>query len=73
MQNSVAKKFFAVGSAVAMTLSLAVPFVASAAVHADGTNVNKSGTVGMIIGGQFRPPLPPVLSCPMGSTPGPVL
>ncbi len=55
MQNSVAKKLFAVGSAVAMTLSLAVPFVASAAVHADGTNVNKSGTVGMIVGGQFRP------------------
>ncbi|MEK7161868.1 MAG: hypothetical protein AAB729_04225, partial [Patescibacteria group bacterium] len=55
MQNSVAKKIFAVGSAVAMTLSLAVPFVAMAAVHADGTNVNKSGTVGMIVGGQFRP------------------
>jgi len=55
MQNSVAKKIFAVGSAVAMTLSLAVPFVASAAVHADGTNVDKSGTVGMIVSGQFRP------------------
>ncbi len=55
MQNSVAKKIFAVGSAVAMTLSLAVPFTALAAVHADGTNVNKSGTVGMIVGGQFRP------------------
>lgn len=56
MQNSVAKKIFAVGSAVAMTLSLAVPFVASAAIHADGTNVSKAdGTVGMMIGGQFRP------------------
>lgn len=55
MQNSVAKKIFAVGSAVAMTLSLAVPFTALAAVHADGTNVNKSGTIGMIVGGQFRP------------------
>jgi hypothetical protein len=56
MQNSVAKKIFAVGSAVAMTLSLAVPFVAMAAVHADGTNVAKSdGTVGMMIGGTFRP------------------
>ncbi len=39
MQNSVAKKIFAVGSAVAMTLAMAAPFAAHAAVHAAGTNV----------------------------------
>ena len=56
MQNSVAKKIFAVGSAVAMTLALAVPFLASAAPDADGTNiVDSSGTVYMIIAGQRRP------------------
>ena len=49
MQNSVAKKIFAVGSAVAMTLSLAVPFAAQAAAHAAGTNVSSSdGTVWMV-------------------------
>lgn len=55
MQNSVAKKLFAVGLA-ASTVMWAVPFAAFAAAHAEGTNVKKSdGTVGMIIGGQFRP------------------
>src|SRR3954471_23430340 len=49
MHNSVAKKFFAVGSAVAMTLSIVVPFVASAAAHAVGTNISTpDGTVWMI-------------------------
>ncbi len=49
MQNSVAKKIFAVGSAVAMTLSLVVPFAAQAAAHATGTNVSSSdGTVWMV-------------------------
>src|SRR5581483_8557971 len=49
MQNSVAKKFFAVGSAVAMTLSLVVPFAANAAAHAVGTNISTpDGTVWMI-------------------------
>ncbi len=49
MQNSLAKKFFAVGSAVAMTLSLAAPFAAQAAAHAAGTNVSTSdGTVWFI-------------------------
>jgi len=56
MQNSVAKKIFAVGSAVAMTLAVAAPFVALAAVHADGTNVlDSSGTVYMVVSGQRRP------------------
>lgn len=54
MQNSVAKKFFAGASAVAMAASM-IPSIALAAPHAEGTNVNKGGTVGMIIGGQFRP------------------
>jgi hypothetical protein len=50
MQNSVAKKIFAVGSAVVMTLALVAPFVAVAAVHAAGTNVSdSSGTVWMIM------------------------
>jgi hypothetical protein len=49
MQNSVAKKIFAVGSAVAMTLSLVAPFAAQAAAHAAGTNVKSSdGTIWMI-------------------------
>src|ERR1051326_8801110 len=56
MQNSVAKKLFAVGSAVAMAVTLSLPMVAFAAVHADGTNVSdSSGTVYMIVGGQRRP------------------
>lgn len=55
MQNSVAKKIFAVGSAAAMLAAFALPMSALAAAHPEGTNVNKSGTVGMIIGGQFRP------------------
>jgi len=55
MQTSVAKKIFAVGVAVSTALAFA-PFTAFAAAHAEGTNVKKSdGTVGMIIGGQFRP------------------
>ncbi len=50
MQNSVAKKLFAVGSAVAMTLSLVAPFAAQAAAHAVGTNVKSSdGTIWMIM------------------------
>jgi len=50
MQNSVAKKIFAVGSAVVMTLAMVAPFVAQAAVHAAGTNVSdSSGTVWMIM------------------------
>jgi hypothetical protein len=56
MQNSVAKKIFAVGSAVAMGALALAPLAALAAVHADGTNVSDaSGTVYMIIGGQRRP------------------
>jgi hypothetical protein len=56
MQTSVAKKFFAVGVAASTVLLGLAPFAASAAAHAEGTNVSKSdGTVGMIIGGQFRP------------------
>lgn len=55
MQNSVAKKFFAVGSAAAMALAFSAPMTAFAAAHANGTNVNKAGTVGMIIDGTFRP------------------
>src|SRR6185312_17234132 len=56
MQNSVAKKIFAVGSAVAMSLALGAPLAALAAVHADGTNVSDaSGTVYMIVSGQRRP------------------
>ena len=50
MQNSVAKKIFAVGSAAAMTLAMFVPFAAHAAVHAAGTNVSdSSGTVWMVM------------------------
>ncbi len=50
MQNSVAKKIFAVGSAVVMTLAMVAPFVAQAAVHAAGTNVSDStGTVWMVM------------------------
>ena len=51
MQNSVAKKIFAVGSAVAMTCGLwQLRLLAHAAVHAAGTNVSdSSGTVWMIM------------------------
>jgi hypothetical protein len=50
MQNSVAKKIFAVGSAAAMTLAMFAPFAAHAAVHAAGTNVSdSSGTVWMVM------------------------
>jgi hypothetical protein len=50
MQNSVAKKIFAVGSAVAMTLVSFAPLAAHAAVHAAGTNVVSSdGTVWMVM------------------------
>ncbi|MDR3642599.1 MAG: hypothetical protein P4L74_03175 [Candidatus Doudnabacteria bacterium] len=50
MQNSVAKKIFAVGSAVAMTLVYAAPLAATATAHAAGTNVVTSdGTVSMIM------------------------
>ena len=49
MQNSVAKKIFAVGSAVAMTLSMFAPLAVHAAAHAAGTNVNSGGTVWMIM------------------------
>jgi hypothetical protein len=49
MQNSVAKKIFAVGSAAAMVMALA-PIAAHAAVHAAGTNVSdSSGTVWMVM------------------------
>src|SRR5450631_2288673 len=50
MQNSVAKKLFAVGSAVAMTVSFLAPLAAHAAAHAAGANVSSSdGTVWMIM------------------------
>ena len=51
MQNSVAKKLFAVGSAVAMTVAFAAPLaVVHASVHSAGTNVVSSdGTVWMIM------------------------
>ena len=56
MQNSVAKKIFAVGVAASTVFAAVAPFVAFAAVHADGTNVSDaSGTVSMIVGGQRRP------------------
>lgn len=56
MQDTLAKKIFAVGSAAAMVAALVVPFAASAAVHSDGTNVSDStGTVYMVVGGQLRP------------------
>ncbi len=49
MQDTLAKKIFAVGSAVAMTMSLAMPFAAQAAAHGAGTNVSdSSGTIWMI-------------------------
>src|ERR1700681_4659982 len=50
MQNSVAKKLFAVGSAIAMTVAFAAPLAVHAAAHAAGTNVLSSdGTVWMIM------------------------
>jgi hypothetical protein len=56
MQNSVAKKIFAVGSAVAMSVAAFAPLAALATVHANGQNVSdSSGTVYMVIGGQRRP------------------
>src|SRR5258708_22550113 len=55
MQNSVAKKLFAVGVAASTVLLGLAPFAAQAGAHANGTKVVKSdGTVGMIINGQFR-------------------
>lgn len=49
MQNSVAKKLFAVGVAASTVLMGLAPFAASAAVHSAGTNVMSSdGTVWMI-------------------------
>ena len=52
MNSVIAKKLFA-GAAVASMVLTAAP--AFAAAHAEGTNVNKAGTIGMVIGGQFRP------------------
>ncbi len=50
MQNSVAKKLFAVGSAAAIALSALAPFAAHAAAHAAGTNVKSSdGTIWMVM------------------------
>ncbi len=50
MQNSVAKKFFAVGSAVVMTLAMVAPLAAHAAADPVGTNVvDSSGTVWMVM------------------------
>ncbi len=55
MQNSVAKKIFALGVAASTLLGAAVPFVTSAAPHSEGTNVLSSdGTVWMVVGGQRR-------------------
>lgn len=55
MQNSVAKKIFALGVAASTLLGAAVPFATLAAPHADGTNVSdSSGTIWMIAGGQRR-------------------
>jgi hypothetical protein len=57
MQNSFAKKIFAVGSAAAMALTSFASFatVASAAVHAAGTNVSSTdGTVWMITTDGYR-------------------
>ncbi len=55
MQTSLAKKIFAIGSTSAMLLA-AVPFVASAAAHAAGTNVVSNGTVYFVnTSGQKQP------------------
>lgn len=57
MQNSFAKKIFAVGSAAAIALSAFAPFAAQAAVHAAGTNVSSpDGTVSMIMPDGTRRP-----------------
>ena len=72
MQNSVAKKIFAVGSAVAMTLSLAVPFIAMACGSRDGTksiNPVLSARLSVV---KSAPTLPPAPSGSYGLTPGPV-
>ncbi len=56
MQNSLAKKIFAVGVAASTALMALAPFAARAAAHGEGTNIKSSdGTVWMIIGGQRRP------------------
>lgn len=52
MNSVIAKKLFA-GVAAFSMIAMAAP--AFAAAHAEGANVNKAGTIGMIIGGQFRP------------------
>lgn len=49
MQNSVAKKLFAVGLAASTALASFAPLAATAAPHAAGTNVNYNGTVWMIM------------------------
>lgn len=46
MQDTLAKKIFAVGSAVAMTVSLAIPFAAQAAAHGLGTNISTVDSAG---------------------------
>ncbi len=57
MQNSVAKKLFAVGLAGATALMGLAPFAAHAAVHAAGTNVLSSdGTIWMITTDGMRRP-----------------
>lgn len=56
MQNSVAKKIFAVGASAAIALSALAPLAAFAAPDANGTNISDStGTVYTIINGQRRP------------------
>lgn len=49
MQNSVAKKLFAVGLAASTALASFAPLAATAAPHAAGTNVNYNGTVWMVM------------------------
>lgn len=57
MQNSVAKKLFAVGVAASTVLLGVAPLAASAAPHAAGTNVSSSdGTVWMITSDGYRRP-----------------
>src|SRR5262245_35128786 len=53
--NKLAKRIFALGSAVTLALSVLTPLTAVAAVHAVGTNVKSSdGTVWMIMPGNCR-------------------
>lgn len=52
--NTIAKKLFALGSAVTLALSFLAPLTAHAAVHAVGTNVNYNGTIWMIMQGNCR-------------------